>query len=580
MLIPFQLWGESPSQPRLRILTINVWSGLDYEGVFKFGEYEPRERRALRFESLVTQVKKLDPDVVFIQEANFAGRYARRVARALGFHEIHQVLNGGIKVGPFGIPVNFKEGMAILARPALNLQTHDVWKLSGPFGIYGDFLTFHFNEAVFSLVGKITAEGLPLYLVNVHLVSSPPEDESVIKKFRELMEGRTDAEAQVKRALADTRARNLRRESEVLRLIEKLKSLPGNSPVVFAGDFNTTEDAPEIQIFLSASGAISAWSAAQEREPELRGENLYSWDPERNENIGYSTRNVNASGRVRSGYGLLNALEGTVRRRIDHIFLSRHFRPEDVLCATVAVDSSEAGLPASDHFGILAEVDLGYVQKTCPKESKAVERLSRFTKEFLPILMYDTDIGFGYGAKVFLLNPLRRSESFDLILFNSSRGERWYKLVFSWPDFETRQRKLYPLAVDVTLDYDKMIKNRFFGVGNRSAFEDREYYTREPFEVSVALSRGFTMKAVGQVGLRYKAVLNANFSPESRLHSLPPSLNAAKATYFSLFGSWRYDSRNSFIHPSEGLVLQGEAEYAPRTEGTNVSFSRVAGWIQ
>ena len=35
--------------PKLRILTINAWSGLDYEGFASFGEYEPKTRREARF---------------------------------------------------------------------------------------------------------------------------------------------------------------------------------------------------------------------------------------------------------------------------------------------------------------------------------------------------------------------------------------------------------------------------------------------------------------------------------------------------------------------------------------------------
>jgi len=33
---------------RLRVLTINAWSGLDYVGSGSFGEYEPKERRERR----------------------------------------------------------------------------------------------------------------------------------------------------------------------------------------------------------------------------------------------------------------------------------------------------------------------------------------------------------------------------------------------------------------------------------------------------------------------------------------------------------------------------------------------------
>lgn len=113
VLIAPGLFGQTAGAPRLRLLTINAWSGLDYEGFFKFGEYEPEERREKRFTALVAQIQKLDPDIIFVQEANFAGRYARRLAKSVGFTEIHQVVNGGIKLGPIGLPVNFKEGMAI-----------------------------------------------------------------------------------------------------------------------------------------------------------------------------------------------------------------------------------------------------------------------------------------------------------------------------------------------------------------------------------------------------------------------------------------------------------------------------------
>ena len=44
--------------------------------------------------------------------------------------------------------------------------------------------------------------------------------------------------------------------------------------------------------------------------------------------------------------------------------------------------------------------------------------------EIFPILSYDTDTGFGYGLKSFFLNFLGINESFDLILFNSTKGSR------------------------------------------------------------------------------------------------------------------------------------------------------------
>lgn len=67
-------------------------------------------------------------------------------------------MNGGIKLGPLGVPSNFKEGMAILARPSLRLRRHDVWKLSGPFGLFGDDLP---SQVLLPLGGNRTLRGSP-----------------------------------------------------------------------------------------------------------------------------------------------------------------------------------------------------------------------------------------------------------------------------------------------------------------------------------------------------------------------------------------------------------------------------------
>jgi outer membrane protein assembly factor BamA len=230
-------------------------------------------------------------------------------------------------------------------------------------------------------------------------------------------------------------------------------------------------------------------------------------------------------------------------------------------------------------FAVFVEQAEAQVDSSLQKPARD-SSLSESTIEGLPILMYDTDVGFGFGAKAFFLNCLGRSESFDLTLFQSTKGERWYRFVFSLPDFERRQGTVYPLALDLIVDYDKYIKNNFFGVGNMSSFSDKEDYTREPFDISLALSRGLTSSLVGQVGCRYKTVRNYNFSEESHLRSLPPALNASRVSYASVFLNLRYDTRDSYIDPSQGTVLEGEAEVVPHSGLENVTFTRLSVWAQ
>ena len=218
--------------------------------------------------------------------------------------------------------------------------------------------------------------------------------------------------------------------------------------------------------------------------------------------------------------------------------------------------------------------------KNPSKEYDTVQPLQESSFEALPIISYDTDVGFGYGAKLFFLNFLSATESLDLVLFNSTKGERWYRLVFSIPDFETRQGKIYPFAFDLVIDYDKWIKNSFFGIGNTSMYDSREFYTKEPLEISLTASRGFTPNLVSQAGMRYKTVKNSNFEETSRLINLNPSINSSRAEYASVFLNIRYDTGNSFINPSEGIVVQGEAEFVPAISLNDVSFSKYSGSIQ
>jgi len=103
--------------------------------------------------------------------------------------------------------------------------------------------------------------------------------------------------------------------------------------------------------------------------------------------------------------------------------------------------------------------------------SNSAEKPKKSLSAF-PILMYDTDIGLGYGGKAKFVHYLAKKESFDFIVFNSSKGERWYVFAFSIPDFEIRQGKKYPISFDIKAEYDKYLKYSFYGAGVHSKKED------------------------------------------------------------------------------------------------------------
>lgn len=199
----------------------------------------------------------------------------------------------------------------------------------------------------------------------------------------------------------------------------------------------------------------------------------------------------------------------------------------------------------------------------------------RASFEVLPIVNYDSDVGFGYGGKAFLYDFLEHQESFDLILYHSTKGERWYRFVFSLEDFESRQGTVYPIALDIITDYDKFKNFKYYGIENFNGYEssnDYEIYTREQLEVTAMLSRGVTKNIVVEAGVSYKIFNSFNFESDGLLLNTPSDFNKRKIKYHSIRLNARYDTRNSFINPTNGLVALVETESAVKSGISNIGF--------
>lgn len=203
--------------------------------------------------------------------------------------------------------------------------------------------------------------------------------------------------------------------------------------------------------------------------------------------------------------------------------------------------------------------------------------------EVFPIINYDSDAGFGYGAKAFLFNQMGLKESYDLILYNSTKGERWYRFVFSIMDIQKRQGQKYPLALDLIVDYDKWINYRYYGVEyfyERDSLLEYETYTREPFEISAVISSAFTKTFVVNAGLKYRTISSYNFDTNGELQKFDGSFNNRFINTLSLLANVRWDSRNNFINPNKGTVLQIDAEYAPDLSFTNENYFKLGVTFQ
>jgi len=177
-----------------------------------------------------------------------------------------------------------------------------------------------------------------------------------------------------------------------------------------------------------------------------------------------------------------------------------------------------------------------------------------------PILMYNSDIGVGYGAKGKFVNYLSHRESFDLMLFGSSKGERLIDFVFSIPDFEIRQRKTYALSLDLRARYNKILTDNFCGVGPHTVVEDLTNFTYEVKELKISIGRGFHSFFVFEAAYSFR---NVRYYDVEENRPYTGVLNTV-GEQFSPFLSFliRYDTSDSQIDPSQGYRVEFQNDLA------------------
>jgi len=190
-----------------------------------------------------------------------------------------------------------------------------------------------------------------------------------------------------------------------------------------------------------------------------------------------------------------------------------------------------------------------------------------------PILMYDTDIGVGYGAKAKFVHYLHKKESFDFIFFNSTKGERWYVFTFAIPDIEIRQGKTYPLSFDLRAEYDKYLKYYYYGTGANSKKEDKTELTYEKKELQLKFGRGFNPRFVVEA---IYTLRNIRYFDVEEDKPFTDTLETV-GEQFSPFVSFivRYDTSDSQIHPRKGYRLIFQNDVAARFLGNeNARYHR------
>ena len=337
----------------MRIVTWNLWHGLSPTEKWWFEELEPQGRRELRYELQEQKVKELAADIYLFQEVNPVRARSRRLAKALGYDEIHQADSKGLKLFNIGFPLNLNSGLSIVHSKKLNCLGVHVTNLSGSSPLLNDWGSLQWEENRVLLAASFeTQDGKLITVANTHFHHGLEFTEKLHQSFGSLPE-------QVKGELFQRLSRGDERRKEELQvaLSEVQRLVQKSDVVVFAGDFNFSPNSENHQS-LEHSGFVDLWK-------KLNSEEGFTFDSIKNSsNHRFQERfrlpiEVNDLTFQEEMKDSLNkALRETDARprRIDYMWINEDAVPAFKKIEMFGFETKDSLAP-SDHFGLVADFD-------------------------------------------------------------------------------------------------------------------------------------------------------------------------------------------------------------------------------
>lgn len=265
---------------RFSILTFNIWHGLAERGVFRFREFEEANRRQARWQLALSEIQRLRPDVVCLQELNPLSQKLSELVTALDGVATGCVDQGGIRLFSQGLPQNLVTGLGVLLREAARPVKGREWsiprnvQLSGAPFISGESFSFHFNEIRRAQLEMIETTLLGrVLIVNTHLHHGFERFAALCELVESYVsEGRISQETAEQLGLAMDQSRD-RRLHEVDRLLEAVTQAERHCDgIVLAGDLNSPPDGQAVRSLFQAGFRDLAELAIQ---PDIGP----TWDP-------------------------------------------------------------------------------------------------------------------------------------------------------------------------------------------------------------------------------------------------------------------------------------------------------------
>ncbi len=334
----------------MRVLNINAWAGLNYQGIVNAGRCEPAGNRAARYRVLTSQAAELDPDILVVQEANKLPAFARRLGRDLDMDWVARVGLSGIGLDPVILPMNLRQGDAILARRGLRLRYIGRRRLSG--GYCGRWFSFNWVDASQIICGRIDGHPDipgPVFVFATHWRSSPYLNYlNAIDRFADTFSATPEQIAYAVREIREGADERMRQARNSLDFIDQVA---GSDPCLLVGDFNAGPDKPEVAYLRDNGGFKDSYDAAPHH-----GEKCLSWNPQANTNqANYYGGQYIPCRRSSKKYLYFRMFEDFNRqaRRIDYILFRGRVQADS---HQLAMNRALNGIHTSDHFGVVADL--------------------------------------------------------------------------------------------------------------------------------------------------------------------------------------------------------------------------------
>lgn len=345
----------------MKILTMNLWHGLSPSNPLMFERLEPDERRKLREGIQIDLLKKIDPDVAFFQEVNPVTTRFHQLCDSLQRQGVFQPDLVGLKLFGYGLPLHLFSGLVILSRPAWPIKTVDTVSLSGQRSFVHSWASLQVKEERFAIFAETKQAGIGrILLINTHLHHGLEATESFTASFSRVMEQMDLSQSAQSELHERLMAGNERRSREVSVLLRHLSTIKDKFDLtVLGGDFNC-EPEGEIGQRLRDLGFVDIWRSDHRTDPGYtfdREHNLANHILQDRFPLTFLVEDLSFSDKTRE------ALEKAAReqerrpRRIDQLWVRTSGRLSSR--SELVGYPDERGMAPSDHFGVLADLEIG-----------------------------------------------------------------------------------------------------------------------------------------------------------------------------------------------------------------------------